>query len=87
MSYKTTIFGPRLSVKSGGDIGTNDPALGAFQVSVPLILDGANLQTVKAGSATLGAGRLSVISHSANSIVLAYDSGTTVYTFTNVTAE
>jgi hypothetical protein len=87
MSYKTTIFGPRLSVKSGGDIGTNDPALGAFQVSVPLILDGANLQTVKAGSAVLGVGRLSLVSHSATSIVLAYDSGTTVYTFTNATAE
>lgn len=83
MSYKTTIFGPRASIKSGADIGTNDPALGAFQVSVPFILDGANLQTVKAASAVLGTGRLSVISHSANSIVLAYDSGTTVYVFTN----
>ena len=87
MSYKTTIFGPRLAVKSGGEIGTNDPGLGGFEISVPLILSGVNLQTVKAGSAVLQAGQLSLVSHSATSVILAFDSGTTVYTFTNATAE
>ena len=87
MSYNTTNFGPRLSVKSGGETGTNDPGFGGFEVSVPLILNGVNLQTVKAGSAVLQSGQLSVISHSATSIILAFNSGATVYTFTNATAE
>ena len=85
MSIRTTYFGPKVSVTTA--VGTNDPSAGGFQVSVPFILDGSNLQTVKAASATLGAGRLSLISHSATSIVLAFDSGTTVYTFVNATAE
>lgn len=85
MSIRTTYFGPKVSVTTA--VGTNDPSVGGFQVSVPFILDGSNIQTVKAGSATLGAGRLSLISHSGNSVVLAFDSGTTVYTFTNATAE
>jgi hypothetical protein len=87
MSYKTTIFGPRLSVKSGGEIGTNDPGLGGFDVSVPLILSGVNSQTVKAGLAGLQTGQLSIISLSVTSAVLAFKSGNTVYAFTNVTAE
>lgn len=85
MSIRTTYFGPKVSITTA--VGTNDPSVGGFQVSVPFILDGSNLQTVKAASATLGAGRLSIISHSANSVVLAWDSGTSVYVFTNVTAE
>jgi len=87
MSYKTTVFGPRLSVKSGGETGTNDPGFGGFVVSVPLILDGVNVQTVKAASAVGQTGQLSIISLSVTSAVLAFTSGNTVYTFTNDTAE
>jgi len=87
MSYNTTNFGPRLSVKSGGETGTNDPGFGGFEVSVPLILNGVNAQTVKAGSAVMVSGQLSVISVSVTSAVLAFKSGNTVYTFTNATAE
>jgi hypothetical protein len=87
MSLNTTNFGPRASVTTQGAGISNDPGLGGFQVSAPFILDGANLQTANAGAAVLGAGRLSIVSHSGNSVVLAWDSGTSVFTFTNATAE
>ena len=87
MSYKTTIFGPRLSVKSGGEIGTNDPGFGGFAVSVPLILDCVYVQTVNAASAVGQTVQLSIICLSLTSAVLAFTSGNTVYTFTNATAE
>ena len=85
MSINTTYLGPRLSVTTA--VGTNEPGFGGFQVSVPLILDGANLQTVKAPSAALVDGQFSVTSVSVTSAVLVFKSGNTVYTFMNVTAE
>ena len=85
MSIRTTNFGPKVSVTTA--VGTNDPSAGGFQVSVPFILDGSNLQTSAAAAATLATGQLSVISHSGNSIVLAYNSGTSVFVFTNDAAE
>ena len=85
MSINTTYLGPRLSVTTA--VGTNEPGFGGFQVSVPLILDGANLQTVKAPSAALVDNQFSITSVSVTSAVLVFKSGNTVYTFVNATAE
>jgi len=75
-----------LSVTSA--VGTNEPGFGGFQVDVPLILGGANLQaSADAGAAALVDGQLSVVSTSVTSAVLVYKSGNTVYTFVNATAE
>jgi hypothetical protein len=87
MSYKTTVLGPRVSIKTGNDGGTLDPGTGGFDVEAPLILSGANVQTTKAAASTLKSGQLSIISLSVSSAVIAFTSGNTTYTFIADAAE
>lgn len=82
MSFRTTTFGPHLSVQSGQQPSGNE--VGAFAIGVPIILNGPNLTAIDPDTTLLQDGQLSITSVSDVSAVLAVRSGNTVYMFTNV---
>lgn len=86
MSFRTTTFGPHLSVQSSGQQPSGDE-VGAFKIGVPIILNGPNLTATDPDTTLLQDGQLSITSLSDVSCVLAIRSGNSVYVFANTAVE
>lgn len=84
---RTTNFGPRVSfttTKSDpGPIHLHHPSTGTVEFAGVAPIKFSGVTTASPTSVFIPDGFFSIVSHSANSIVLAFRSGATIYRFTN----
>lgn len=86
-SNRTTNFGPRVSYSTtkgdAGPVHVLFPSAGTVEFANVAAAKFSDITTASPTSTFIPDGFLSVVSHSANSIVLALRSGATTYVFTN----
>lgn len=86
-SNRTTNFGPRVSFTTtkadAGPVHVRFPSAGTVDFAAVAPIKFSGITTASPTSTFIPDGFLSIVSHSANSIVIAIRSGATTYRFTN----